>query len=110
MASYQPPSEKLPIFNTDVYNDGDEPLTYNTAVKKFLRYPYAQGTENLLDTNVNGKLTVSGTSAEIAKISSTNLRFLTIVLRYLKYWLGYNSPKFFLLKLVTSTYLFSFGK
>lgn len=73
MASYQPPIEKLPIFNTDVYIDGDEPLTYNTAVKKFLRYPYAQGTENLLDTNVNGKLTVSGTSAEIAKISSTNL-------------------------------------
>lgn len=59
MASYSPPTENLAIFEPSVFNSGDEPLTYNEAAKKFLKYPYAQGTENLQDTNVNGVLTAN---------------------------------------------------
>jgi hypothetical protein len=59
MTSYQPPTEDLAIFDSSVFLSGDEPLTYNQAVKKFLKYPNAQGTENLLTTNVNGVLTAN---------------------------------------------------
>jgi len=54
MAEYEPPKETLPIFDPAVFATGDEPLTYNIAVKKFLKYPSAQGTENLQAINVNG--------------------------------------------------------
>ncbi len=59
MAQYPPPLEIVPIFNSSNFIDEDEPLTYSTASGLFLKYPYAQGTENLLDTNVNGNLDVS---------------------------------------------------
>jgi hypothetical protein len=59
MSAYQPPIEDLAIFDSSVFLNGDEPLTYNQAVKKFLKYPNAQGTENLLTTNVNGILTAN---------------------------------------------------
>jgi hypothetical protein len=63
MASYEPPTEDLPIFDPEVFLTGDEPLTYNIAVKKFLKYPYAQGTENLQDITISGKVqqTIPGT-------------------------------------------------
>ncbi len=54
MTDYAPPSEELPIFDVNVFLTGDEPLTFNQAKKKFLRYPNAQGTENLQAINVNG--------------------------------------------------------
>jgi hypothetical protein len=54
MSEYEPPTENLPIFDPAVFATGDEPLTYNIAVKKFLKYPSAQGTENLQAINVNG--------------------------------------------------------
>ena len=54
MSEYDPPTENLPIFDPVVFSTGDEPLTYNIAVKKFLKYPSAQGTENLQAINVNG--------------------------------------------------------
>jgi|688.fasta_scaffold63608_4 hypothetical protein len=58
MASYLPPTETLAIFDPSVFRDaGEEGLTYDTASKYFLKYPNAQGTENLLTTNVNGTLT-----------------------------------------------------
>ena len=56
MASYSPPTEDLAIFDSSVFLSGDEALTYNQAVKKFLRYPTAQGTQNLITTNVYGVL------------------------------------------------------
>jgi hypothetical protein len=67
MAQYPPPLEIVPIFNSSNFIDEDEPLTYSTASGLFLKYPFAQGTENLLDTNVNGNLSVSklGTINEI---------------------------------------------
>jgi hypothetical protein len=59
MSAYQPPIEDLAIFDSSVFLTGDEPLTYNQAVKKFLKFPNAQGSENLLTTNVNGVLTAN---------------------------------------------------
>ena len=59
MAQYLPPTEQVPIFDTLNFQGGDEYLTYNKALKYFLRYPYAQGTENLQTTNVNGLLTTN---------------------------------------------------
>lgn len=54
MTDYSPPTENLPIFDSSVFLSGDQPLTYNEAKKKFLKYPNAQGTENFQDINVNG--------------------------------------------------------
>lgn len=55
MATYEPPTENLPIFDPVVFTTGDEPLTYNIAIKKFLKYPNAQGEETLQAINVNGE-------------------------------------------------------
>jgi hypothetical protein len=54
MAEYLPPTENVAIFDTLNFNAGDEALTYNKAVKYFLRYPIAQGTETLQAITVNG--------------------------------------------------------
>ncbi len=59
MATYLPPTENLAIFDPLVFQTGDEPLTLNEASLLFLRYPNAQGTENLQTTNVNGVLTAN---------------------------------------------------
>ncbi len=72
MAEYQPPTENLAIFDSSVFLTGDEPLTYNVAVKKFLKYPSAQGTENLLATNVNGVLT---TNADVVFSPTTDIQW-----------------------------------
>jgi hypothetical protein len=72
MAEYQPPTENLAIFDSSVFLSGDEPLTYNVAVKKFLKYPSAQGTENLLATNVNGVLT---TNADVVFSPTTDIQW-----------------------------------
>lgn len=56
MSSYLPPTEDVPIFDVLNFKRGDVPLTYNEASKYFLRYPNAQGTENLQTTNINGVL------------------------------------------------------
>ena len=62
MSSQLPPSEYLPIFDSSVFTVGDEALTYNKALKYFLRFPFAQGTETLATTNVSGVLTANSTS------------------------------------------------
>lgn len=62
MADYTPPTENLPIFDNLVFISGDEPLTYNIAKKRFLRYPNAQGTENLQAITVNGTAQFNNTS------------------------------------------------
>lgn len=54
MADYKPPIEQLPIFDTTVFLSGDQPITQNQADRRYLRYPNAQGTENLQSINVNG--------------------------------------------------------
>ena len=62
MADYIPPLENLPIFDKVVFLTGDEFITIKQADKRYLRYPNAQGTENLQTTNINGVLTVNSTS------------------------------------------------
>lgn len=57
MATYQPPSDNLPIFDPLVFSTGDEALTYNKAIKIFLKYPNAQGAETLQAITVNGTST-----------------------------------------------------
>lgn len=57
MADYNPPTEDLPIFDASVFTTGDEFITQKQADKRYLRYPNAQGTENLLAINVNGTAT-----------------------------------------------------
>lgn len=54
MAEYSPPIENLPIFDKLVFLSGDEYITQNQADKRYLRYPNAQGTENLQAINVGG--------------------------------------------------------
>lgn len=60
MASYVPPKEQLPIFDDLMFVNQTDAVTIEYANKHYLRYPNAQGTENMLDTNVNGFLTVNG--------------------------------------------------
>lgn len=62
MSAYEPPTQNLAIFDPDVFNQNDEPLTITTGSKYFLKYPNAQGEENLQTTNVNGVLTANSTS------------------------------------------------
>jgi hypothetical protein len=48
MATYLPPSENLPIFDTSVFDETNGAyLTYTSAKKLFLTYPIAQGEETI---------------------------------------------------------------
>ena len=48
MATYLPPSENLPIFDTSVFDETNGAyLTYTSAKKLFLTYPTAQGEETI---------------------------------------------------------------
>lgn len=57
MANYNPPLEDLPIFDNLVFIDPDAPITKSYADKHYLKYPTAQGTENLKAINVAGLAT-----------------------------------------------------
>ena len=58
MANYNPPLENLPIFDNSVFVSPDTALTIDYANKHYLKYPTAQGTENLLAINVAGLATM----------------------------------------------------
>jgi len=60
MATYNPPTEDLAIFDPSVFLTADIPITQAEGDKRYLRFPNAQGTENLAATNVNGVLTANG--------------------------------------------------
>ena len=54
MASYQPPSENLPIFNPTVFTTtSNNGLTLEQANALYVHYPYAQGTVNFPDIEVS---------------------------------------------------------
>lgn len=57
MTSYAPPTENVAIFDTINFTSGETVLTQNQADKRYLRFPNAQGTENLQAINVNGLAT-----------------------------------------------------
>jgi len=58
MAHYPPPTNDLPIYSTTSFFHENQALTYQEAEKYFLRYPQAQGTQNLLNTNIAGVTTL----------------------------------------------------
>lgn len=60
MSAYEPPIETVPEFDVLLFKQDDTPLTIGTASKLFLRFPNAQGEENLAKTNVSGLLTANG--------------------------------------------------
>lgn len=72
MASYNPPTETLPIFDPSVFIQNDIPLTAEIADLRYLKFPYAQGTENLQTTNVNGVLTINNQNLIITDGTTTN--------------------------------------
>ena len=63
MASYTAPTENLPIFDPSVFINDLTPITVAEGDKRYLRFPFAQGTENLTDINVGGTSTFSGAVA-----------------------------------------------
>tara|TARA_R110000772_G_scaffold23705_1_gene63244 strand:- start:794 stop:1384 length:591 start_codon:yes stop_codon:yes gene_type:complete len=61
MSSYNPPVDNLPIFSTIVFKESNNnSLTLGQADKRYLRFPFAQGTENLQSINVSGSTTLNG--------------------------------------------------
>jgi len=57
MASYTPPTENLAIFDPRVFTNDITPITTGEGDKRYLRFPTAQGTENLSAINVGGVAT-----------------------------------------------------
>jgi hypothetical protein len=60
---YNPPSETLPIFDSSVFRNRNDSLTFDEAKKYFLEWPTAQGLENLQATNIGGALVCSSTAS-----------------------------------------------
>jgi len=61
MSAYHPPTEDLAIFDPSVFNFNETPLTIGEASNYFLRYPQAQGEEDLQAINVLGTATFEDT-------------------------------------------------
>ena len=59
MASYFPPIEDLPIFDSALFNTDTEFLSKIEADKLYLKFPTAQGDETLLNATVAGDLQVN---------------------------------------------------
>jgi hypothetical protein len=57
MANYNPPTENLPIFDNSVFVSDETPVTIGYANTHYLKFPTAQGTENLKAINVAGTAT-----------------------------------------------------
>ena len=57
MSVNQPPTPNVDTFNNLYWISGDTALTTAEADLRYLKFPVAQGTENLQTTNVNGILT-----------------------------------------------------
>lgn len=61
MAVYPPPNytEYISTFNTSNWEETGDAITPSYLNKRYLKFPVAQGTETLVDTIVNGALTVN---------------------------------------------------
>ena len=63
MSSYNPPREIVPIFDSSLFVEDTGTgtgITQADADLRYLKFPSAQGTENLQATNITGALTVLG--------------------------------------------------
>ena len=59
MSEYDPPTENLPIFNSDLFNISDSALTVGIADKRYLKFPTAQGAETIPTLTVSSTLTAN---------------------------------------------------
>ena len=59
MSTNTPPNPNVDTFNTLYFKTGSGQLTIEEADLRYLKWPVAQGTENLQTTNVNGVLTAN---------------------------------------------------
>ena len=61
MATYEPPTEDLAIFDPSVFGKTSF-ITTGAGDNRYLRFPVAQGAETLQETTINGVLTVNNVS------------------------------------------------
>lgn len=76
MSSYSPPIENVAIFDTINFSAGETVLTQAAADKRYLRFPNAQGTENLQAIVVNGQADFKSTvdiNTSLGQTSTTSL-------------------------------------
>jgi hypothetical protein len=78
MSATNPPDPNVNTFNNLYWISGDTSLTQDVADKRYLRFPTAQGTENLAAINVAG---IAGFNNEIVQTGATNniIQDLTLV-------------------------------
>lgn len=76
MSFYEPPTENLAIFDSSVFTANDVPLTIATGSKYFLKFPYAQNTENFQDINSVGTATFTGADTHQTHIDNTQVHIL----------------------------------
>ena len=57
MSINPPPSPNVNTFNNLYWISADDALTIGVGDDRYLKFPNAQGTENLINTNINGVLT-----------------------------------------------------
>lgn len=74
MAEYPPPTNIVPIFDPANFLDNSETPTIDYISSHYLQYPNAQGTENLLNTNVNGTLDIQTGTFETQAGTTSNIR------------------------------------
>ena len=93
MATADPPTENLPIFDTSVFPSASDTLSIASLSSSFLRYPISQGSEA-----ITGDLNVSGTSTlAVTNVSGTaTINGATITQSSPQYKLNYpvNSGRF----------------
>ena len=77
MASYKPPSENLPIFDSSLFDNAN--VAVPDVSDQYLTFPIAQGAETLQDTTVAGDLTVLGKTI-IDNLELNNIIAQTITL------------------------------
>jgi len=71
MSSTNPPDPNVNTFNNLYWINSDVPITQAEADKRYLRFPTAQGTENLKAINVSGVATFNNT-AEFNQVANFN--------------------------------------
>jgi hypothetical protein len=72
MSSTNPPDPNVNTFNNLYWISGDTALTQDVADKRYLRFPTAQGTENLAAINVNG-IAAFNNNIVVGSSTATNL-------------------------------------
>ena len=75
MSSQTPPDPNVNLYNPLYWTTADQFITEDYANKHYLKFPVAQGTENLQDINVNG---VSTFNSPATMTSANNTTMLTI--------------------------------